>query len=90
MVPSTQTPSISSVCGMSQSPRCSASRRPLTKSTAAAPIAAPTLDHDTPGRTLHAVGYDGWVVIEMKQGDGDGLDQVATAIDYARTHYIRA
>lgn len=54
------------------------------------PFAAPTLDHDTPGRALHAVGYDGWVVIEMKQGGGDGLDQVATAIDYARAHYIRA
>ncbi len=54
------------------------------------PFDAARLDHDTPGRTLHEVGYDGWVVIEMKQGEGDGLARLATAIAFARTHYIRA
>ncbi len=52
------------------------------------PFAAPVCDHGAAGRALDAAGYDRWVVVEMKQGPGDGLDQVATAIDYARAHYL--
>ncbi len=54
------------------------------------PFAAPTCDHAAAGRALDQVGYDRWVVIEMKQGEGDGLAAVATAIDFARTHYVTA
>ncbi len=53
------------------------------------PFAAPRCDHAAAGRALDAAGYDRWVVVEMKQGPGDGLDEVATAIDYARAHYLR-
>ena len=53
------------------------------------PFAAPRCDHAAAGRALDLAGYDRWVVIEMKQGPGDGLQQVATAIDYARAHYFR-
>ncbi len=53
------------------------------------PFAAPKLDHEAAGRALNESGYGGWLVIEMKQGEGDGLDAVATAIDYAKRHYIR-
>ena len=52
------------------------------------PFASPTCDHAGAGRALDEVGYDRWVVIEMKQGAGDGLDAVATAIDFARAHYL--
>ncbi len=52
------------------------------------PFTTPVCDHAAAGRALDAAGYDRWVVIEMKQGTGDGLDQVATAIDYARAHYL--
>ena len=52
------------------------------------PFASPRGDHAAAGRALDAAGYDRWVVVEMKQGPGDGLQQVATAIDYARAHYL--
>ena len=52
------------------------------------PFAEPVCDHDAAGRALDAAGYDRWVVVEMRQGPGDGLAQVATAIEYARAHYL--
>ncbi len=52
------------------------------------PFAEPVCDHESAGRALDAAGYDRWVVIEMRQGSGDGLGQVAIAIDYARAHYL--
>ncbi len=52
------------------------------------PFTDPACDHEAAGRALDAVGYDRWVVIEMRQGPGDGLEQVATAIDYGRAHYL--
>ena len=45
------------------------------------------LDHAAAGRTLDEVGYRGWVVIEMRQGEGDGLPAIATAIEVARRCY---
>lgn len=52
------------------------------------PFDSPTCDHAGAGRALHEVGYDNWVVIEMKQSGGDGLAAVATAIAFARSHYL--
>ena len=52
------------------------------------PFAEPVCDHDAAGRALDAAGYDRWVVVEMRQGAGDGLEQVAAAIDYARARYL--
>ncbi len=52
------------------------------------PFASTRCDHAAAGRALDAAGYDRWVVVEMKQGPGDGLAEVATAIDYARAHYF--
>ncbi|NPD67070.1 sugar phosphate isomerase/epimerase [Lichenicola cladoniae] len=53
-------------------------------------FASPGFDHASAGRALDEIGYDRWVVIEMKQGEGDGLADVETAIAYARTHYFGA
>lgn len=52
------------------------------------PFDRPTCDHAGAGRALDAVGYDRWVVIEMKGGEGDGLAAVATALDFARARYL--
>lgn len=53
-------------------------------------FASAGFDHASAGRALDEIGYDRWVVIEMKQGEGDGLTDVETAIAYARTHYFDA
>ncbi|WP_419730061.1 sugar phosphate isomerase/epimerase family protein [Lichenicola sp.] len=53
------------------------------------PFDAPAFDHEAAGKALDEIGYDRWVVIEMKQGEGDGLAAVATAIGYAKRHYVR-
>ena len=52
------------------------------------PFSDPSCDHAGAGRALDEVGYGGWVVIEMRQGQGDGLAAVATAIGFARGHYV--
>ncbi len=52
------------------------------------PFAHPALDHARAGAALAKVGYNRWVVIEMKQGEGDGLSEVAVAIDYAKRTYF--
>jgi D-psicose/D-tagatose/L-ribulose 3-epimerase len=56
------------------------------------PFAAPVCDHALAGATLDEINYAGWVVIEMRevQAPDDGLGAIGTAIDYARTHYVRA
>ena len=53
------------------------------------PFAAPVLDHARAGAALDQVGYQGWVVIEMREveAEDDGLGAVADAIAYARRHY---
>lgn len=53
------------------------------------PFDAPVCDHARAGAALREVGYAGWVVIEMREVEGrdDGLDAIATAVGYARTHY---
>jgi len=55
------------------------------------PFTRPVCDHALAGATLDAVGYAGWVVIEMREVEGpDRLDAIATALDYARAHYLGA
>ncbi len=52
------------------------------------PFAAPVCDHASAGAALDAVGYSGWVVIEMREiaGDREGA-AITAAIDFARRHY---
>ena len=54
------------------------------------PFAAPVGHHAAAGAALDAVGYAGWVVIEMREVEAadDGLGAIATAINCARTHYV--
>lgn len=55
------------------------------------PFTRPVCDHALAGATLDVVGYAGWVVIEMREVEGpDRLDAIATALDYARAHYLGA
>ncbi len=54
------------------------------------PFAAPVGCHAAAGAALDAIGYAGWVVIEMREveaADAD-LGALATAIDHARAHYL--
>ena len=53
------------------------------------PFAGAVLDHARAGAALDEVGYEGWVVIEMREIDAedDGLGAIAAAIAYSRRHY---
>ena len=50
---------------------------------------APAPAHATAAAALALTGYDGWVVIEMRQQDDDGLAAVAEAARFAAATYAR-
>ena len=53
-------------------------------------FARPLGGHAAAGAALDAIGYAGWVVIEMREVEAAdaGLGAIATAIDHARAHYL--
>ncbi len=49
---------------------------------------APRADHAGASEALRAIGYDGWLAIEMREAPGAALQEVATAIRFARATYF--
>ena len=47
-------------------------------------IADGVVDHEAGFRTLKAIGYDGYVSIEMKRGEGDDLANLSRAFEKVR------
>lgn len=47
-------------------------------------IADGVVDHESAFKTLRAIGYDGYVSIEMKRGEGDDLENLKRALDKVR------
>ena len=53
-------------------------------------FSAPVADHDGASRALHAAGYDRWLSIEMREVPERALEEVATAVAFARRVYFSA
>ena len=48
----------------------------------------PQCDHALAARTLRSVGYDRWVVIEMRENQADALGAVAKAVEFVQAAYF--
>ncbi len=51
-------------------------------------FASPVADHAGASNALRAIGYAGWLAIEMREVTGTALQEVATAIRFAREAYF--
>jgi D-psicose/D-tagatose/L-ribulose 3-epimerase len=51
-------------------------------------FSAPIADHAGAGGALRRIGYDGWLAIEMREVPGMALQEVETAIRFARAAYF--
>ena len=51
---------------------------------------APTQNHEDAARALAGIGYSGWIALEMRQQEGDGLAAMEEAVRYVARIYQSA